>query len=41
MANEINSAELCLNAIQSLQEQLRGARKTLINAKHASSIAAS
>ena len=33
MANEINSAELCLNAIQSLQEQLRGARKTLINSE--------
>ena len=31
MANDINSAELCLNAIQSLEEQLRGARKTLIN----------
>ena len=31
MANEINSAELCLNAVQALQEQLRGARKTLIN----------
>ena len=33
MANEINSAELCLKAIQSLQEQLRGARKTLINSE--------
>ena len=31
MANDINSAELCLNAVQSLEEQLRGARKTLIN----------
>ena len=31
MSNDINSAELCLNAIQSLEEQLRGARKTLIN----------
>ena len=33
MANDINSAELCLNAIQSLEEQLRGARKTLINSE--------
>ena len=33
MANDINSAELCLNAVQSLQEQLRGARKTLINSE--------
>ena len=33
MANEINSAELCLNAVQALQEQLRGARKTLINSE--------
>lgn len=31
MANDINSAELCLNAVQSLEEQLRGARKSLIN----------
>lgn len=31
MANDINSAELCLNAVQSLEEQLRGAKRTLIN----------
>ena len=33
MANEVNSAELCLNAVQALEEQLRGARKTLINSE--------
>ena len=33
MANEINSAQLCLNAVQALQEQLKGARKTLINSE--------
>jgi cell division septum initiation protein DivIVA len=31
MANEINSAELCMKAIQVLQDELKGARKTLIN----------
>ena len=33
MANDIKSAELCLNAVQALEEQLRGARKTLINSE--------
>ena len=33
MANEINNAQLCLNAVRALQEQLRGARKTLINSE--------
>ncbi len=33
MAKEINSAQLCLDAVQALQEQLRGARKTLINSE--------
>ncbi len=33
MANEINSAQLCLNAVQALQEQLKGARKTLMNSE--------
>ena len=33
MANDINSAELCLNAVQALEDQLRGARKTLINSE--------
>ena len=33
MAKDYNSAELCLNAVQALEEQLRGARKTLINSE--------
>ena len=33
MANDIKSAELCLNAVQALENQLRGARKTLINSE--------
>ena len=33
MANEINSAELCLNAVRALEDQLRGARKSLINSE--------
>jgi len=33
MANEVNSAKLCLDAVQALEEQLRGARKTLINSE--------
>ena len=33
MANDIKSAELCLNAVQALEDQLRGARKTLINSE--------
>ena len=33
MANDIKSAELCLNAVQALEEQLRGALKTLINSE--------
>ena len=33
MSNDIKSAELCLNAVQALEEQLRGARKTLINSE--------
>lgn len=33
MANDINSAELCLNAVRALQEQLRGAKRTLINSE--------
>lgn len=33
MANEINNAQLCINAVRALQEQLRGARKTLINSE--------
>ena len=33
MANEVNSAQLCLNAVQALEEQLKGARKTLINSE--------
>ena len=31
MANEVNSAQLCLDAVRALEDQLRGARKTLIN----------
>ena len=33
MSNDIKSAELCLNAVQALEDQLRGARKTLINSE--------
>ena len=33
MANEVNNAQLCLNAVQALEEQLKGARKTLINSE--------
>ena len=33
MANDIRSAELCLNAVQALEEQLRGAKRTLINSE--------
>ena len=33
MANDINSAGLCIHAVQVLEEQLRGARKTLINSE--------
>ena len=33
MGKDYNSAELCLNAVQALEEQLRGARKTLINSE--------
>ena len=33
MAKDYNSAELCLNAVQALEEKLRGARKTLINSE--------
>ncbi len=33
MANEVNNAKLCLDAVQALEEQLRGARKTLINSE--------
>ena len=33
MANDIKSAELCLNAVRALEDQLRGARKTLINSE--------
>ena len=33
MANDIKSAELCMNAVQALEDQLRGARKTLINSE--------
>lgn len=33
MANEINSAELCLNAVNALEDQLRGARRTLMNSE--------
>ena len=33
MSNEVNSAELCLNAVNALEDQLRGARKTLLNSE--------
>ncbi len=33
MANDIKSAELCLNAVQALEDQLRGAKRTLINSE--------
>lgn len=33
MNKDINTAALCLNAVQALEEQLRGARKTLINSE--------
>lgn len=33
MAGDINSAELCLKAVNVLQEELRNARKTLINSE--------
>ncbi len=33
MAGDINSAELCLKAVSVLQEELRNARKTLINSE--------
>ena len=33
MANDIKSAELCLNAVRALEDQLRGARKTFINSE--------
>ncbi len=34
MANETNSAMHCLNAVQALEEHLKGARKTLINGEN-------
>ena len=33
MANETNSAELCLNAVKALEEQLSGAKKTMFNSE--------
>ncbi len=33
MSNDIRSAELCLNAVQALEDQLRGAKRTLINSE--------
>ena len=33
MANDIKSAELCLNAVRALEDQLRGAKRTLINSE--------
>ena len=33
MAGDINSAELCLKAVNVLQEELKNARKTLINSE--------
>ena len=33
MANEINSPELCLKAVDVLQNELKSARKSLINSE--------
>lgn len=33
MANDIKSAGLCLDAVQALEEQLRGAKRTLMNSE--------
>ena len=33
MAGDINSAELCLKAVNVLQEELKNARKTLMNSE--------
>ena len=34
MASDINSAELCLKAVRVLQDELRKAKKTLINSEN-------